>query len=192
MATNHTSSQKILILVGSPGVGKKFCTLRLNGNHPMDVEILKTLTTQPQRQIYDSLFYKTVDPEEFQQRVAAGALLEYDEFAGHWYGIERADAETILTQKHAVVSATPQAAATLRHGDFSTVVAYLIPASKDLVEDNLRQKREVPERLALMQRAAAMFEGLPASAYDIVVRVTALPEAVHELEEKLRAYIDLR
>jgi hypothetical protein len=43
-----------------------------------------------------------------------------------------------------------------------------------------------------MQRAAAMFEGLPASAYDIVVRVTALPEAVHELEEKLRAYIDLR
>jgi guanylate kinase len=192
MATNHTSSQKILILVGSPGVGKKFCTLRLNGNHPMDVEILKTLTTQPQRQIYDSLFYKTVDLEEFQQRVATGGLLEYDEFAGYWYGIERADAETILTQKHAVVSATPQAAATLRHGDFSTVIAYLIPASKYLVEDNLRQKREVPERLALMQRAAAMFEGLPASAYDIAVRVTALPEAVHELEEKLRAYIDLR
>ena len=191
MATNHTSSRKILALVGAPGVGKKFCTLRLNGNHPMDVEILKTLTTQPQRQIYDSLFYKTVELEEFQQRVAAGNLLAYDQFAGHWYGIERAEAESVLTQKHAVVSATPQAAATLRHGDFSTVVAYLIPASKPLLEDNLRQKQEAPARLLQMRQALAMFEGLPPSAYDIAVRVTALPEAVRELEEKLRAHIDL-
>ncbi len=191
MATNHASSRKILVLIGPPGVGKKFCTLRLNGNHPMDVEILKTLTTQPQRQIYDSLFYKTVGAEEFQQRVAAGDLLEYEEFAGHWYGIERADAETILKQKHAVVSATPQGAETLRQGGISTVVAYLSPASKHFVEDNLRQKQEPVERLALMRQASTIFEGLPASAYDIVVRVTTLSEAVPELEEKLRAYVGL-
>ena len=191
MATNHAGSRKILIFVGAPGVGKKFCTLRLNGNHPMDVEILKTLTTQPQRQIYDSLFYKTVEPEAFQQRVAAGDLLEYDEFAGYWYGIERAETETILRQKHAVVSATPQGAETLRQGGFSTVVAYLSPASKHVIEDNLRQKQEAPERLALMRQAATMFEGLPASAYDIAVRVTSLPEALRELEEKLRRYVDL-
>ena len=191
MATNQVSSRKILVLIGSPGVGKKFCTLRLNGNHPMDVEILKTLTTQPQRQIYDSLFYKTVDPEAFQQRVVAGDLLEYDEFAGHWYGIERADTETILKQKHAIVSATPQGAGALRQGGFSTVVAYLSPASKHFVEDNLRQKQEGPERLALMRQAATIFEDLPASAYDIAVRVTALPDTVHQLEEKLRAYVDL-
>jgi guanylate kinase len=191
MATNHVSSRKILVLIGSPGVGKKFCTLRLNGDHPMDVEILKTLTTQPQRQMYDSLFYRTVGPDEFQQRVAAGDLLESDEFAGHWYGIERADAETILKHKHAVVSATPQGAEALRLGGFSTVVAYLSPASKHFIEDNLRQKQEAPERLALMRQASAIFEGLPTSAYDIAVRVTSLPEAVRELEEKLRTYVDL-
>ena len=191
MATNHASSRKILVLIGSPGVGKKFCTLRLNGSYPMDVEILKTLTTQPQRQMYDSLFYRTVGPDEFQQRVAAGDLLESDEFAGHWYGIERADAETILKLKHAVVSATPQGAEALRLGGFSTVVAYLSPASKHFIEDNLRQKQEAPERLALMRQASTIFEGLPTSAYDIAVRVTSLPEAVRELEEKLRAYMDL-
>ena len=69
MGTNHTSNRKILVLVGPPGVGKKFCTLRLNGNHPMDIEILKTLTTQPQRQIYDSLFYHTVGREICQQHI---------------------------------------------------------------------------------------------------------------------------
>jgi guanylate kinase len=191
MLTNHASSRKILILIGSPGVGKKFCTLRLNGNHPMDVEILKTLTTQPQRQVYDSLFYKTVDREEFQQRIVAGDLLEYDEFAGHWYGIERTDAETILKQKHAIVSATPQGAGALRQGGFSTVIAYLSPVSKHVVEDNLRQKQEGPERLALMRQAATIFEDLPATAYDFAVRVTALPDAVHQLEEKLRTYVDL-
>jgi guanylate kinase len=191
MATNHGSSRKIIVLIGAPGVGKKLCTLRLNGNHPMDLEILKTLTTQPQRQIYDSLFYTTIGPEEFQQRVVAGDLLESDAFAGYWYGIERAEAEAILKQKHAVVSATPQGAATLRQGEFSTIVAYLSAASKPLVEDNLRQKQEAPERLAMMRQAASRFEGLPAAAYDIAVRVTSLPDAVHQLEEKLRAYVDL-
>ena len=191
MGTSHTISRKILVLVGPPGVGKKFCTLRLNGNHPMDIEILKTLTTQSQRQIYDSLFYKTVGLEEFQQRVARGDLLEHDEFAGDWYGIERADAEAILKQKHAVVSATPAGAETLRRSGFSTVIAYLTPASKTLLENHLRRKQETPERLALMRQAMAIFERLPESTYDIAVRVKSPAQAEEELEEKLRAYIEL-
>jgi guanylate kinase len=191
MGTNHTLSRKILVLVGPPGVGKKFFTLRLNGNHPMDVEILKTLTTQPQRQIYDSLFYKTVGRDVCQRHVEAGTLLEYDEFAGHWYGIERADAEAILKQKHAVVSATPAGAETLRRSGLSTVTAYLIPASTTLIEMNLRQKLESPERLALMRQAATLFKRLPESTYDFAVRVKSLIEAEAELEAKLRASMEL-
>jgi guanylate kinase len=191
MGTSHTHSRKILVLVGPPGVGKKFCTLRLNGNHPMDIEILKTLTTQPQRQIYDSLFYKTVGLEEFQCRVAAGELLEHDEFAGEWYGIERADAEAILRQKHAVVSATPLGAEALRRSGFATVIAYLIPTSMALVENHLRQKQETPERLALMRRATGLLERLPESAYDVSVRVKSLTQAEGELEEKLCTYVEL-
>jgi guanylate kinase len=191
MGTNHTHSRKLLVLVGPPGVGKKFCTLRLNGNHPMDIEILKTLTTQPQRQIYDSLFYNTVGRETCQQHIEAGTLLEYDEFAGHWYGIERADAEAILKQKHAVVSATPAGAEALRRSSLSTIVAYLVPDSKTLVEDNLRRKQETPERLDLMRQAAMMLNRLPESAYDLAVRVKSLVEAEAELEDKLRAYVEL-
>jgi guanylate kinase len=191
METNHTVSRKILVLVGPPGVGKKFCTLRLNGNHPMDLEVLKTITTQPQRQIYDSLFYKTVGRETCQELIEAGTLLESDEFAEHWYGIERADAEAILKQKHAIVSATPAGAEALRRSGFSTIVAYLRPASKILVEDNLRRKQETPERLALMRQAATMFDRLPESAYDLAVRVKSLVEAEAELEDKLRAYVEL-
>jgi guanylate kinase len=191
MGTSQTINRKILVLVGPPGVGKKFCTLRLNGNHPMDIEILKTLTTQPQRQIYDSLFYKTVEIEEFQQRVAGGDLLEHDEFAGDGYGIERADAAAILKQKHAVVSTTPSGAEALRQSGFATVIARLIPASKALVEDQLRLKQETPERLALMRQAATLFERLPESAYDIAIRVKSLVQAEAELEEKLRAYVEL-
>jgi guanylate kinase len=192
MGTNHTVSRKLLILVGPPGVGKKFCTLRLNGNHPMDIEILKTLTTQPQRHIYDSLFYKTVGAEEFQERVAGGHLIEHDEFAGYWYGIERADAEAILGQKHAVVSATLLGAETLRRSGFFTVVARLVPASNTLLEDNLQRKQETPERITLMRQAAALYEHLPESSYDIAVRVKSLVEAEGELEEQLRAHVELR
>jgi guanylate kinase len=191
MRSNHTVSRKILVLVGPPGVGKKFCTLQLNGNHPMDIEILKTVTTQPQRQIHDSLFYNTVSLEEFQRRVAAGGLLAHDEFAQHWYGLERTDAEAVLKQKHGVVSATPLAAEALRRGGYSTVIVYLIPASKNLLEANLRRKNEDPERLALMRQASAIYKRLPESAYDIAVEVKSLGDAVKALEEKLRAYVEL-
>jgi guanylate kinase len=191
MGTNHTLSRKILVLVGPPGVGKKFCTLRLNGNHPMDIEILKTLTTQPQRQIYDSLFYHTVGHDTCQQHIEAGTLLEYDEFAGYWYGIERAEAENILKQKHAVVSATPAGAEALRRSGLATVVAYLMPASRTLVEDNLRRKQESPARLDLMRQAASIFDRLPESTYDLTVRVRSLVEAEAELEDKLRRYVEL-
>jgi guanylate kinase len=191
MGTNQTVSRKMLVLVGPPGVGKKFCMLRLNGNHPMDIDIIKTVTTQPQRQIHDSLFYTTVSVEEFQQRVAAGQLLAHDEFAGHWYGVERADAEAVLKQKHGVVSATPLAADALRRSGYATVIAYLVPASKSLVETNLRQKHEAPERLTLMRQASTIFGRLPDSAYDIAVQVQSLVDAVKALEEKLRAYMEL-
>jgi guanylate kinase len=191
MGTNQAVSRKLLILVGQPGVGKKFCTLRLNGNHPMDVEIVKTLTTQPQRQIYDSLFYRTVDVEVFQQRMAAGDLLEHDAFAGHWYGLERTETEAILKQKHGVVSSTPQGAEALRSSGLPLVIAYLYPASKSLVEDNLRKKHEDPERLALLRQSAAIFERLPENAYDIAIAVQSLVDAEHELEEKLATYMEL-
>jgi guanylate kinase len=191
MGTSQTISRKILVLIGPPGVGKKFCTLRLNGNHPMDVEILKTLTTQPQRQIYDSLFYDTVELAEFQQRVAAGQLLEHDEFAGHWYGVERSAVEAILKQKHAVVSVTPLGADVLRRSGVATVVACLMPASQSLIEEQLRQKQETPERLALLRQAATVIERLPESSYDFAVRVKSLTQAEAELEDRLRAYIEL-
>lgn len=191
MGTNQPISRKMLVLVGPPGVGKKFCTLRLNGNHPMDIEIIKTVTTQPQRQIHDSLFYNTVSLAEFQQRVAAGQLLAHDEFAGYWYGIERSDAEAVLKQKHGVVSATPLAAETLRRSGYSTVIAYLVPTSESLVETNLQRKHEDAERLTLMRQASAIFAPLPESAYDMAIQVQSLVDAVKALEEKLRAYVEL-
>jgi guanylate kinase len=191
MATSQPVERKILVLVGPPGVGKKFCTLRFNGNHPMDVEIMKTLTTQPPRQVFDTLFYTTVDLEEFQQRLAGGHLLEHDEFAGHWYGIERASADAVLKQKHGVVSATPVGAETLRRSGIPTIIVYLIPATKTLIEDNLRQKHEHPERLRSFRAASAMFDRLPESAYDIALYVKSLEEAAKELDERLSAFMQL-
>lgn len=191
MGTSQPLSRKLLVLVGPPGVGKKFCTLRLNGNHPMDIEILKTITTQPQRQIFDSLFYHTVSRETFQQRLAGEHLLEHDEFAGHWYGIERADAEALLKQKHGVVSATPKGAEALRQSGISTIIAYLMPASQSLIESNLRKKNEDPERLAMLRQAQMLFDRLPESAYDIAIYVKSPEAAEKELEERLRDYMEL-
>lgn len=192
MQSNQRISHKLFVLVGPPGVGKKFCTLRINGNHPMDVEIIKTLTTQPQRHIYDSLFYKTVSLEDFQQRAAAGDLLESDEFAECWYGIERAEVETLLKQKHGIVSVTPAGVASLRDSGFPAIYAYLIPSSGALVEENLRKKNEAPTRLPLLRQASTLFEHLPESSFDVVIRVRTLVDAAKELDEKLQTYVTLR
>jgi guanylate kinase len=157
----------------------------------MDIEIIKTITTQPQRQVFDALFYDTVSLDEFHAHVADGHLLEHDEFAGRWYGIERTAAEAVLKQKHGVVSATPIGAATLRQSGIPTVIIYLIPTSKTMVEDSLRRKNEDPERLVLLRQASAIFDRLPESAYDIAVHVKSPLEAMTELEERLQAIVEL-
>jgi hypothetical protein len=42
-----------------------------------------------------------------------------------------------------------------------------------------------------MRQAAMMLNRLPESAYDLAVRVKSLVEAEAELEDKLRAYVEL-
>ena len=98
---------------------------------------------------------------------------------------------SLPVRKNAVVSATPAGAEALRRSGLSTVVACLVPTAKSLVDDILQRKQETPERLALMRQAATLFHRLPESAYDLVVRVKSLAEAEAELEDKLRAYVEL-
>ena len=89
------------------------------------------------------------------------------------------------------MSATPAGAEALRRSGLSSIVAYLMPASKTLVEDNLRRKQETPERRDLMRRAASMVERFPESTDDLAVRVKSLVEAEAELEDKLRTCMEL-
>jgi hypothetical protein len=67
-----------------------------------------------------------------------------------------------------------------------------VPTSTALVEDNLLKKHEAPERLPLLRQASAMYDRLPESSFDVVVRVKTLVDAARELDEQLQGHIALR
>ncbi len=87
---------RLTVLSGPSGVGKSTVVARLRAEHP-DVWVSVSATTRPPRPgETDGVDYRFVTADHFDALVAAGALLEWAEFAGNRYGTPRADVERQL------------------------------------------------------------------------------------------------
>ena len=87
------SKGRIFIISGPSGAGKDTVLHELMELMP-DLKLAKTLITRPKRpgdECKDK--YVFVSAEEFKRRLAAGELLEYNEYLGNFYGTLRAPVE---------------------------------------------------------------------------------------------------
>ncbi len=75
----------VTAVVGPSGVGKNTVIAKLMELYPQ-LHIGSSLTTRPARQNDLSGRYVHVDKDEFMRRDAAGELLEWAEYASHYYG----------------------------------------------------------------------------------------------------------
>ncbi|WP_310410113.1 guanylate kinase [Chamaesiphon sp. OTE_8_metabat_110] len=89
---------RLIVLTGPSGVGKGTLLKALLANHPELYLSVSATTIAPRAGEVDGVHYYFYDRDRFEVAIAAGALLEWAEFAGNYYGtpIEPVQAQLAL------------------------------------------------------------------------------------------------
>ena len=91
-------SGKLIVISGPSGVGKSTVLKRVMEQTP-NLHFSVSATTRPMRPgEIDGVNYFFVSREAFQQMISDGALLEYAEYVGNYYGTPEAPLDKALAE----------------------------------------------------------------------------------------------
>lgn len=160
----------LIVLSGPSGVGKDAVLARMKGlRRPFHYVV--TATTRPRRaREKNGVDYHFLSPEEFQQMIDGGQLLEWARVYGNYYGVPRDEIARGLTKgMDVIVKVDIQGAATIKKLLPQAVFIFLMPPSIEELQRRLEQRRsEAGADLALrLMKAEEEIENLP--LFDYVV-----------------------
>ncbi len=86
IASKLAMTGRLIVLTGPSGVGKGTLLKALLANHPELYLSVSATTRAPREGEVDGVHYYFYDRDRFEAAIASGALLEWAEFAGNYYG----------------------------------------------------------------------------------------------------------
>ncbi|MEN9207650.1 MAG: guanylate kinase [Gloeomargarita sp. GMQP_bins_120] len=180
------TSGRLIVLTGPSGVGKGTLLKRLCQRHPQ-LQVSVSLTTRPPRPgEIPGQSYIFVSREEFEAAIAAGALLEWAEYAGNYYGTPRQPVEQALQRgQWVILEIELQGARQIRRSFPQATLVFICPPDWQTLEQRLRQRGQDSET-AMQKRLAHAREELQATPeFDACIVNDDLDRAVQELERYL-------
>ncbi len=149
-----------VVIVSSPSGGGKTTLTRALAARRADVGVSISATTRPPRSgEQDGEAYHFVSREEFHRRAAAGAFLEWAEYAGELYGTLRAEVDALRRAgRHALLDIEVQGARQVRDRlpAAEVIGIFVLPPDPETWRARLRGRRtESPAALARRFETAA-------------------------------------
>lgn len=144
-----------LFVISAPSGAGKTSLVRALLERCDNLEFSVSCTTRPRREgERDGVDYHFVDHAGFEQRVAAGAFLEYAEVFGNYYGTSREEVERRLTTgRDVILEIDWQGAEQVRRHMPESVSVFILPPSRDALERRLHGRgKDTPE--VIRQRLA--------------------------------------
>ncbi len=179
----------LLVVVSSPSGGGKGTILKSlfarNENLRMSVS---ATTRAPRAGEEHGVHYYFIGRDEFKQNIERGAMLEYAEYCGNFYGTPKAPIQAWLDAGHDVVlEIEVQGGRQIKAAAPDCVSLFILPPSLEVLEKRLRGRGTETDEVIVKRLEAAREEIRCVEDYDYVVINDTVEQAVLEIESILAA-----
>ena len=145
-------------------------------------------TRAPRPGEVDGVHYHFHTRESFEQMIKDGAVLEYTEYIGNYYGTPRKAVEEMLSQgKDVILKIEVEGAMNIKKLFPECCLVFILPPSMAELERRLRKRGTEDEETILRRTAQARNEIDTAVNYDYFVVNDVLEDAVDDLIAVIRA-----
>lgn len=181
-----------LVIISAPSGGGKTTVIRkLMARIPHSGKVVTTTTRPPRPKEHDGVDYYFIDQKTFNERVQKGGFVEHVKYAGHQYGLEKAE----LTRKlavHPVVFAPLEIQGKRRLDELKIphVAIFLLPESIDALKNHIRGRRGsmsdtvLYERLAIAEQELRAAEGYQYRVYNKEGKLRQTMEEIMRILDK--------
>ncbi|NMG58379.1 guanylate kinase [Geitlerinema sp. P-1104] len=174
---------KLIVLTGPSGVGKGTLLRSLRQRHPELCLSISATTRQPRPGEVDGVDYHFLSRQQFQDKIAQDAFLEWAEFAGNCYGTPRQSLETQMAQGHWVIlEIEVEGARQVRRSFPDALLVFVHPPSFAELERRLRGRDRDSEEAIRRRLERAKEELQAADEFDVQVTNGVIEEALQALE----------
>jgi guanylate kinase len=182
------TSSRVIIVSGPSGSGKSTLVARLR-DLPRTIFSISCTTRPPRAAESPGKCYDFISEEEFQRRISAGEFLEYAQvFGKHWYGTPRKWVdEAQRLGLDLVLEIDVQGAAQVKRHLREAVAVFIVPPSRQLVEQRLRDRGQDSEEAIRRRLDRARQEMSCWMQYDFVIVNDDLDRASDDLRSILLA-----
>mgnify|MGYP003316561087 CR=1 FL=1 len=172
------SKDQIIVFSGASGVGKSTVLKKVMEARP-DLRFSVSATTrEPRNGEVDGVSYFFVTRERFQEMIAAGELLEYDEHFGNLYGTP---VNQVSRGGKVVLDVEPNGAFNARKANPEAKLIFITPPSMEELEHRLRSRGDTTEEQIQKRLERARWEIAQSSKYDHIVVNDVLDRCVQEI-----------
>lgn len=137
----------IIALCAPTGDGKTELIHAVCAALPDKIQIIKSVTTRPQRGGKDGISYEFVTTDEFERRRVAGHFVETVVYGDSLYGFDRYNVDEVLATTHGIRAVTQSGILSLQHaGYLVTPIKIIAKGNEDikatLYEQNPQRKND--------------------------------------------------
>lgn len=182
----------LIIISGTTCAGKGTVIKKLLGEHNDIVLSTSYTSRKPREGEIDGVNYYFISREQFEEKITNGDFLEYNEYAGNYYGTPKKEVvEKLETGKDVVLEIEVNGAKAIKEKYPETVLIFIMAPSMEEVLRRIKMRGAENNEQIMARFKTAYNEINQVPNYNYVVVNDDLEEAVHKVEsilisEKLR------
>jgi guanylate kinase len=178
----------VFIISAPSGSGKSTLVSRLLNEVAQLTFSVSYTTRRPRGHEINGEAYHFIDRDDFERRLEAGEFLEWADVFGNYYGTHSEALEAARIQgKDLVLDIDVQGAAQLKKRIPDAVSIFVLPPSREILEQRLRTRSQDDEQVIRRRLADAAREIRNYSLYDYVLVNNDLDLAAETLKAIVKA-----